>query len=94
MSTKKPERKSDLKEKDKFNEKIESSQSFDKPKEVGQDKVIEILDEPKQLESLKEIGYEFRGKCFSCNEIGHIKRDCKITHLIILRTFIVIIVMV
>ena len=28
------------------------------------------------MESLKEIRYEFRGKCFSCNEIGHMKRDC------------------
>ena len=28
------------------------------------------------MESPKETRYEFRGKCFSCNEIGHIKRDC------------------
>ena len=34
------------------------------------------MDEPKQVESPKEIGYEFRGKFFSCNEIGHMKRDC------------------
>ena len=41
------------------------------------DKEVEILDEPKQVESPKETKYEFRGKCFSCNEIGHMKRDCK-----------------
>ena len=34
------------------------------------------LDEPKQAESSKKTRYEFRGKCFSCNEIGHMKRDC------------------
>ena len=33
------------------------------------------MDEPKQVESTKETRYEFRGKCFSCNEIGHMKRD-------------------
>ena len=70
MSTKKPKIRSDLKEKDKSDDKIESSQSSDKPKEV------EILDEPKQVESPKETRYEFRGKCFLCNEIGHMKRDC------------------
>ena len=54
----------------------ESSQSSNKHKEVGQDKEVEILDEPKQVESPKETRYEFRAKCFSCNEIGHMKRDC------------------
>ena len=34
------------------------------------------LDEPKQVEFPKETRYEFRGKCFSCNEIGHMRRDC------------------
>ena len=29
------------------------------------------------MESLKETRYEFRGKCFSCSEIDHMKRDCK-----------------
>ena len=45
MSAKKPEIRSNPKEKDKFHDKIESSQSSDKPKEVGQDKEVEILDE-------------------------------------------------
>ena len=76
MSTKKPESKSNLKEKHKFDDKIESSQSSDKPKKVGQDKKVEILDEPKKVESPKETRYEFKGKYFSCNEIGHMKRDC------------------
>ena len=34
------------------------------------------MDEPKKVESPKETRYEFRGKCFSCNEICHVKRDC------------------
>ena len=34
------------------------------------------MDEPRQVESSKETRHEFRGKCFSCNEIGHMKRDC------------------
>ena len=76
MSAKKLEIRSDPKEKDKFDDNIESSQSSDKPKEVEQDKEVEILDEPKQVESPKETRYEFRGKCFSCNEIGHMKINC------------------
>ena len=76
MSAKKPKIRSDLKEKEKSNDKIESSQSSNKPKEVEQDKEVEILDEPKKVESPKETRYELRGKCFSCNEIGHMKRDC------------------
>ena len=28
------------------------------------------------MESPKETRYELRGKYFSCNEIGHMKRDC------------------
>ena len=76
ISAKKPKNKLDLKEKDKYDDKIESNQSFDKPKEVGQGKEFEILDELKQVQSAKETRYEFRGKFFSCNEIGHMKRDC------------------
>ena len=76
MSAKKLEIRSDPKEKGKSDDKIESSQSSDKPKEFGQDKEVEILDEPKQVESPKETSYEFRGKFFSCNEIGHMKRNC------------------
>ena len=76
MSTKKLDTTSDLKEKEKFDDKIESSQSSNKSKEVGQDKKVEILDEPKKVESSKETRYEFRGKFFLCNEIGHMKRDC------------------
>ena len=64
MSAKKLEITSDPKEKDKYDDKIEPSQSFDKAKEVGQDKEVEILDEPKQMESPMETMYEFRGKCF------------------------------
>ena len=43
MSMKKPKIRSAPKEKDKSDDKIESSQSFEKPKEFRQDKVIEIL---------------------------------------------------
>ena len=35
------------------------------------------MDQPKKMESPKETRYEFRGKCFSCDEIGHMKIDCK-----------------
>ena len=34
------------------------------------------MDESKQVKSPKETRYEFKGKCFFCNEIGHMKRDC------------------
>ena len=34
------------------------------------------MDKPKKVESPKETMYEYRGKCFWCNEIGHMKRDC------------------
>ena len=73
MFTKKPEIRSVLEEKDKSDDKIESTQYIDKPKE---DKEVKILDEPKQVESTKETRYELSGKYFSCNEIGHMKRDC------------------
>ena len=76
MSTKKFEIKANLKEKDKSDDKIESSQSYEKPKEIEQNKDVEILDEPKYVETPNEIRYEFRGKCFLCNEIHHITRDC------------------
>ena len=74
MSSKKPKTRLDPKEKENFDDTIESSQCSNKPKEVGQDKEVEILDEPKQVESPKETKYEFRAKCFSCNEIGHMKK--------------------
>ena len=48
MSAKKLESGSNLKEKDKFDDKIESSQSFDKSKEVGQEKEIESRDDFKK----------------------------------------------
>ena len=70
MSTKKLVTRSDPKEKDKTNDKIESSQSSENPKEV------ENLDEPKQVETPKTAGYEFRGKCFLYNEKSYMKRDC------------------
>ena len=76
MSTKKPRSKSNPKEKDKFYHDIESNKSSNKPKEVAKDKEVEILDEPKKVESPKETRYEFRGNFFSRNEIGHMKRDC------------------
>ena len=47
MSKKKPNIRLDPKEKDKSNDKIESNQSYNKPKEVGQDKETMKLDEPK-----------------------------------------------
>ena len=34
------------------------------------------MDEPKHVEIPKETRYEFKGTCFLCNEIGHMKRDC------------------
>jgi hypothetical protein len=36
----------------------------------------EILDELKHVETPKATRYEFRGKFFLCNEIGHMKIDC------------------
>ena len=54
MSTKKPKIRSNLKGKYKFDDKIVSNQSSNKPKEVGQDREVEILDEPKKVESSKE----------------------------------------
>ena len=47
-----------------------------KTNEVEKNKEVEILDEPKQVETPKETRYEFRGKCFLFNEIVHMKRDC------------------
>ena len=76
MSMKKLEIRSDLKDKDKSDDKIESNQSFDKPKEVEQNKEVKILDESRHVESLKATKYQFKGKCFLYNEIGHMKRDC------------------
>lgn len=74
---KKPESgRSNPREKDKYDDKIKSSQSSVKSKEVGPEKETKKLDEPKQVESPKKTRYEFRGKCFSCNEIGHMKRNC------------------
>ena len=64
LSMKKPEIRLDPKEKDKLDHKIESSQSFDKPKEVGQDEVVEILDEPKQVESPKKTKYDLEVSVF------------------------------
>ena len=54
---KKPKSKSDLKEKDKSDDKIEPSQSSDKSKEVENETVK--MDEPKKVESPKETRYEF-----------------------------------
>ena len=65
MSAKKPKNKLESKERDKFHDKIESSQSSDKSKEVGQDQEVKILDEPNQVESPKESRYEFRGNFFN-----------------------------
>ena len=76
MFAKKPKIRSNLKEKGKSDDKDESNQSSDKPKEVGQDEVVEILDKLKQVESPKETRYECRGKYFLCDEIGHMKRYC------------------
>ena len=39
-------------------------------------KKIEKVDKPKQDEPPKEVRWDFRGRCFICNEVGHMKRDC------------------
>ena len=64
MSAKNLEIISNPKEKGKSDDKIESNRSSHKSKEVGQEKEVEILDEPKKVESPKETKYAFRGKCF------------------------------
>ena len=51
-------------------EKIELTKKFDEPR------TIEQVEEPKQDDSSKEVRHEFRGRCFICNEVGHMKRDC------------------
>lgn len=68
-----------LEEKEKSNDKIESNQSLDEYKEAvdEQSKEAEKLYDPKQDDPPKETRYVFRGKGFSCNEFGHMKRDCK-----------------
>ena len=73
---KKLKNRSDPKQKDKSDDKIESSKYSEKPKELEKNKEVEILDEPKQVEIPKTTRYEFIGKCFLFNEIGHMKRDC------------------
>ena len=40
-------------------------------------KKIEKVDEPKKDEPPKEARCEFRDRCFICNEVGHMKRDCR-----------------
>ena len=37
-------------------------------------KKIEQVDKPKQDEPPKEVRHEFRGRCFICNEVVHMKR--------------------
>ena len=54
MSSKKLEIRLDMKEKEKSNDKIESSQSFETPKEAKQNKEAEILDEPKESRDSQE----------------------------------------
>ena len=60
MSMKILEIRLDLEEKDKTNDKIESSQSSNRPKEVIQENKVEILDESNKVESPKETRYEFK----------------------------------
>ncbi|WP_044909110.1 hypothetical protein, partial [[Clostridium] innocuum] len=45
----------------------EINKSEDTPKEE---------ESPKQEESPKGMQREFKGRCFACNTIGHMKRDC------------------
>ena len=61
---------------------IKSSRTIDKVKEIDLldlSKSHEEIGEAKKddKESFKETRYVFRGKCYSCNEVGHMKRDCK-----------------
>lgn len=51
-------------------EVVDLSIKHDDPKE------IEKGDKPKKDEPSKEVKYEFRGRCFICNEVSHMKRDC------------------
>ena len=44
-----------------------------KPNEL---KKIEQVDKPKQDEPPKEVRCDYMGRCFICNEVGHMKRDC------------------
>ena len=46
------------------------SKKFDEPK------AIEKVYQPKKDDSPKEVRHEFKGRCFICNEFGHMKRDC------------------
>ena len=43
---------------------------LDEPKKTKQ------VDKSKQDEPPKEARNEFKGRCFICNEVGHMKRDC------------------
>lgn len=51
-------------------EKIELIKKFDELR------IIEKIEEPKKDDSSKEVRHEFKGRCFTCNKVGHMKRDC------------------
>ena len=50
-------------------ELFDLSIKFDEHKKIGQ------VDKPKQDEPPKEVRHKLRGRCFICNETGHMKRD-------------------
>lgn len=65
--------------------KIESSITIEVSKEIelvdlsmkhDEPKKTEQVDKAKKDEPPKEVRHELRGRCFICNEVGHIKRDC------------------
>lgn len=58
-------------------EEIDENTLEDPPKEEPpREKEESKQEESKQEESSKGMQREFKGRCFACNTIGHMKRDC------------------
>ena len=45
------------------------TEKFDEPR------TIKKVEEPEKDNTFKEVRCEFRDRCFTCNEVGHMKRD-------------------